>query len=118
MSPTFDNRVFRSVTNSASGDVDESTTFHYRQEGDIVWGTYRGGAVAMGTLIARVRADGTLDMRYQHVTTSGEIKMGKCASRPEALSDGRLRLHEHWQWTEGGSESGESVVEEVSSAAP
>ena len=83
-----------------------------------MWGTYAGGAVAMGTLIARVAADGSLDLRYQHVTTSGEIKMGKCASRPEALSDGRLRLHEDWQWTEGGSESGESVVEEVLRAMP
>lgn len=113
MPMTFDNRFFTSVANSASGDVSAATAFHYRQAGDIVWGTYAGGAVAMGTLIARVCADGSLDMRYQHVTMSGEMKTGTCASQPEALPDGRLRLHERWRWTEGGNDSGESVVEEI-----
>jgi len=110
---SFDNRLFTTVANSANGDVSAATTFHYRQAGNIVWGTYAGGAVGMGTLIASVSSDGSLDMRYQHVTTSGEMKTGKCVSRPETLSDGRLRLHEQWRWTEGGIESGESVVEEM-----
>ena len=38
---------------------------------------------------------------------------GRCASTPEVLADGRLRLHERWQWTCGGEEEGESTVEEV-----
>ena len=109
----YDERQFSSVSNSATGDVGAATVFHYRQRGTIVWGTYAGGAVAQGTLIARVLADGSLDMRYQHVTADGRIKAGRCASRPEILVDGRIRLHERWQWTEGGTESGESTVEEV-----
>jgi hypothetical protein len=109
----YDDRVFQSVSNSATGDVDTRTTFHYRQDGDVVWATYEGGAIAQGTLIARVLRDGSLDMRYQHVTTDGAIKCGRCASTPEILVDGRIRLHERWQWTEGGTEAGASVVEEV-----
>jgi hypothetical protein len=109
----YDGRVFASVANSQSGDVGSATTFHYRHQGDIVWATYQGGAVAFGTLIARVERDGSLDMRYQHVTADGAIKAGKCRSRPEILIDGRIRLHEQWQWTEGSTERGESVVEEV-----
>ena len=109
----YDDRMFASVTNSESGDVGSGTTFHYRQQGDIVWATYQGGAVAFGTLIARVQLDGSLDMRYEHVTTDGAIKTGKCLSRPEILVDGRIRLHERWQWTEAGTEAGESVIEEV-----
>lgn len=109
----FDDRTFSSITNSESGDVGSDTTFHYHQQGDIVWATYQGGAVAFGTLVARVLKDGSLDMRYQHVTSDGAIKTGKCHSRPEILVDGRIRLHEQWQWTEGGTQMGESIIEEV-----
>jgi len=109
----YDQRVFASVTNSETGDVGSGTTFHYHQSGSIVWATYQGGAVALGTLIAKVQKDGSLDMRYHHVTTDGAIKAGRCLSRPEILVDGRIRLHEQWQWTEGGTESGESIVEEI-----
>jgi hypothetical protein len=109
----YDDRRFASVTNSAAGDVGAGTMFHYRQQADVVWGTYEGGGIAMGTLIARVLADGSLDLRYQHVTREGAIKAGRCASKPEILTDGRIRLHERWQWTEGGAEAGESIIEEV-----
>ena len=109
----YDDRVFAFISNSVAGDVGSATTFHYRQRGDLVWATYQGGAVAFGTLIAQVQKDGSLDMRYHHITTDGSIKAGKCRSRPEILVDGRIRLHEHWQWTEGGTESGESSVEEI-----
>ena len=109
----YDDRVFASVANSETGDVSPGTTFHYRQRADIVWATYQGGAVAFGTLIAQVQKDGSLDMRYHHITTDGAIKSGKCHSRPEILIDGRIRLHEQWQWNEGGTESGESIIEEV-----
>ncbi len=33
--------------------------------------------------------------------------------RPEILPDGRLRLHEHWEWTNGAQGRGESIIEEV-----
>ena len=31
----------------------------------------------------------------------------------ELLPDGRIRLHEKWQWTSGDLSSGESVIEEI-----
>lgn len=113
----YDDRRFTSIANSAAGDVGSGTVFHYRQRGDIVWGTYEGGGIAQGTLIARVLKDGSLDMRYQHVTLDGAIKAGRCVSQPEILVDGRIRLHERWQWTEGGTDAGESIVEEVTPPA-
>jgi hypothetical protein len=109
----YDERVFGSISNSETGDVGSGTTFHYHQQGGIVWATYQGGAIAFGTLIAQVQKDGSLDMRYQHVTADGAIKAGRCHSRPEILTDGRIRLHEQWRWTEGGTEAGESIIEEI-----
>lgn len=110
----YDGRTFRSV-GQASGDVDGDTTFHYRQTGDVVWATYHGGGVAYGTLIAVVLTDGQLDMRYQQVSATGAIKTGRCRSTPSLLGDGRIRLHETWEWTEGGDGTGESQIEEVQS---
>jgi len=38
---------------------------------------------------------------------------GICRSTPQTLADGRIRLHEKWQWTCGDLSLGESVVEEI-----
>jgi hypothetical protein len=35
----YNDRLFKAVSNSENGEVDESTIFHYRQTGDLVWGT-------------------------------------------------------------------------------
>lgn len=110
----FEGRLFRSVENSAGGDVGAATTFHYHQVEDVVWATYSGGSVRFGTLLANVDAAGHLDMRYQHVSIDGQFKTGQCRSRPEHLPDGRLRLHEEWRWTGGAEGEGVSITEEIS----
>ena len=109
----YDGRRFRSLNNSETGEVDAETCFEYHQRGDVVWAIYEGGAIRFGTLIATVDPGGILDMRYHHVNAAGELMTGRCRSIPELLPDGRLRLHERWQWTSGDGSAGESVVEEV-----
>lgn len=111
----YNDRLFRASSNSGGGEVDGDTLFNYRQHGDVVWATYQGGAIAFGTMVGVARADGTLDLRYQHVSSTGEIRTGRCRSTPELLDDGRVRLHEQWQWSEAGSGTGTSVVEQVKS---
>lgn len=109
----YDNRRFAGVSNSETGEVSSETTFHYRQQDDIVWATYSGGSIRFGTLVAKADDKGCLDMRYQHINQQGELCTGKCFSKPEVLSDGRYRLHESWQWTSGDCSKGNSVVEEL-----
>ncbi|HEX6280506.1 MAG TPA: hypothetical protein VFZ49_10905 [Pyrinomonadaceae bacterium] len=115
MSISYDNRRFRSVTTSETGEVSFETVFYYHQNADIVWAEYSGGQVERGSLVALVLDDGSLDMRYQHINVKGELMTGRCRSTPEVLSDGRLRLHEKWQWTSGDRSSGESIIEEIAS---
>lgn len=110
---TYDGRRFRSVENSASGEVGPETIFNYRQDGDVVSATYEGGGVRSGVLIATSDGEGNLDARYGHVNASGGLMTGECRTKPEALPDGRLRLHEEWRWTSGDGSSGRSVVEEI-----
>ena len=111
----YDGRRFGSVENSETGEVGPETVFHYRQDGEVAWATYGGGAIRFGTLVAKVDPEGRLDARYQHVNSSGELMTGECVSTPELLSDGRIRLHEAWRWTSGDRSSGKSVVEEIRS---
>ena len=113
----YDNRYFAPKTNSANGEVNAGTRFHYRQQGRVVWATYEGGDVQFGTLVARVNDDGSLDMRYSHLNRDGELMTGHCRSVPEVLADGRLRLHERWRWTSGDESEGESIVEETKNGA-
>lgn len=109
----YNNRRFRSVSNSATGEVGAETVFHYHQSGNIVTADYSGGDIVSGHLIAICDAEGRLDMRYHHVNTSRELMTGVCRSTPEILTDGRIRLHEKWQWTSGDRSSGESILEEI-----
>ena len=113
MKINYDQRVFRSVSNSDNGEISAATTFHYHQQDDIVWATYAGGAIRFGTLVATVDDAGCLEMCYQHVNARGALMTGRCHSTPTVLSDGRLRLREQWQWTAGDQSAGESEIEEI-----
>jgi len=113
MSINYNNKKFTVNENSANGDVGNDTLFHYWQEGNVVWGTYKGSQISFGTLVAKVQRDGLLEMRYQHIDNQGNFKTGRCTSTPEVLEDGRIRLHEKWQWTSGDQSSGSSTIEEV-----
>lgn len=110
----YNNRKFTSIQNSATGEVGAETVFHYHQDGNVVWAEYEGGDIVRGTLIATADENGALDMRYQHINKKGELMTGKCISTPEVLPDGRIRLHEKWQWTSCDLSSGKSVIEEIS----
>jgi len=109
----YHNKIFATVDSTDTGEVSSETRFHYRHEGSIVWATYEGGSIWWGTLMAFVDNEGNLDMRYQHLNRAGEFKSGRCQSTPEILEDGRIRLHEEWQWTCDDHSTGTSVIEEV-----
>ena len=105
--------MFRSISNTENGEVGSDTVFHYHQEGSTVWADYAGGEIRRGHLIGSMLEDGRLEFLYHHVNTAGELSAGRCTSRPEALSDGRLRFLETWQWMTGDESSGTSIIEEI-----
>jgi hypothetical protein len=109
----YNGRIFRTTANTPEGEVDARTTFRYRQQGNIIWAEYTGGKVTFGQLVGLILPEGQLEIRYQHVNEAGELMTGICLSTPEILTDGRIRLHESWQWTCGERASGESIVEEI-----
>lgn len=110
----YNNRRFVPVSNTENGEVSSDTIFEYKQDGDIVSAIYNGGQIKFGMLVAKVDENSCLDMRYQQVNTDGKLTTGKCFSNPEILGDGRIRLHEKWEWTCGDHSKGESIIEEIS----
>jgi hypothetical protein len=113
MTINYDGRVFRGETNSDNGEVGGETVFFYRQQGQRLEATYRGGAVVQGHLMGSVNDDDTLDFVYHHINDRGETMAGQCHSVPERATDGRIILHESWQWLTGDRSSGESIVGEI-----
>ena len=69
----YEGRIFKSVSNTETGEVSNETTFYYHQKNDLVWAEYSGGAIVFGTLIAKVTEDGVLEMRYQHLNSNNEL---------------------------------------------
>lgn len=67
----------------------------------------------MGALVGAGSGAEGLDVRYEHADATGVIRTGTCATDVEVLPDGRLRLVEEWQWTNGDLSKGRSVMEEV-----
>jgi hypothetical protein len=113
---SLDGRRFRSERQVSGGDVGADTVFEYHQQGNLVHATYRGGAVRLGYLVGSQEGS-VIDFRYVQLRADGTTASGHCRSTIEELPDGRLRLHERWEW-ESQPGSGTSVVEEIGAPGP
>ncbi len=109
----YNNKEFKPVNQSDNSETSSETVFQYQQKGNILTANYAGGEIVTGHLIGLVDVDGNIDMRYHQINKKGELMTGQCQSQPEILKDGRIRLHETWQWTSGDMSKGESVLEEL-----
>lgn len=109
----YDNKVFKPISNSANSETNDETFFYYKQKGNVITATYSGGKVKSGHLIGIVDEKGNIDMRYHQVNIYDEIMTGVCKSILEILPNGKLRLHEIWQWTSGDHSEGKSIIEEI-----
>src|SRR5437763_1748011 len=109
----YNNKKFRLISNSESGETSEQTIFHYKQNGNILTCEYFGGKIIKGQLIGLVDDNGNINMRYHQINDQGQLMTGICRSKPEILPNGKIRLHEDWQWTSGDNSNGHSVIEEI-----
>ncbi|MDH3649212.1 MAG: hypothetical protein OEQ53_05985 [Saprospiraceae bacterium] len=113
MTINYQGRIFASKVNSLHGDVDAETRFYYHQKDMYLWGHYNGGTIKTGVLLGQVLEDSHLHFKYWHYDQKGNFKQGYCHSSPTILKDGRIQLQEHWQWTTGDQEKGQSIIEEI-----
>jgi hypothetical protein len=109
----YNDKKFKPVSNSENGEVSSDMIFHYEQTGKILTCNYQGVKILKGHLIGLVDDVGNINMRYHQINQNGELMTGTCNSRPELLKNGKIRLHEEWQWTSGDKSKGKSILEEI-----
>jgi len=108
----YNGKIFRPVVNSENGETSNETVFIYQQTGNILTSEYSGGKIIKGHLIGLVDENGKIEMRYHQVNQKGKLMTGMCKSMPEILENGKIRLHESWEWTSGDKSKGSSIIEE------
>lgn len=108
----YNDKLFRPIRNSENGETSNETLFHYKQVGNILTSEYAGGKINYGHLIGLVDSSGNIEMRYHQVNDKGELMTGICRSTPELMENGKIRLHEQWEWTSGDKSKGTSIIEE------
>jgi hypothetical protein len=109
----YNNKKFSPTLTSQNSETSTLTIFHYKQVDNIITSEYTGGKIKQGHLIGLVDENGRIDMRYHQINMDNELMTGICQSTPEILPNGKIRLHEVWQWTSGDGSNGESVIEEI-----
>ena len=109
----YNDKRFKVGANSDNGEVSEEMIFHYKQVGNILSCAYSGENILQGHLIGTVDEKGQIEMRYHQINKNGELMTGQCFSTPEILSNGKIRLHEKWQWTAGDLSKGTSILDEI-----
>lgn len=109
----YNDKKFRPISNTENGETSNETLFHYKQIGNILTSEYSGGKIKYGHLIGLVDNEGNIEMRYHQVNDKDELMTGVCKSKPEILENGKIRLHESWEWTSGDKSKGQSIIEEI-----
>lgn len=111
--PSLHGCIFRAVDNSPNGEVADETRFHYTQQGRCVSATYQGGLIEEGHLLGKIGEDGVLEIRYHHRNIDGQLRSGCCRTQIHQRPDGRIELHERWQWLCGDRSEGTSTLIEL-----
>lgn len=93
------------------GVVGAETTLRFVQKGAAVFARYSGGSVQRGCLVGTL-AGSELAFRYAQREASGDIHGGRSRCDVSRLSDGRLRIVEHFSW-ETRVGSGTNVFDEI-----
>ena len=109
----YNDKKFRPISNTENSETSNETLFHYKQVGTILTAEYSGGKIKQGHLIGLVDQSGTIEMRYHQINENDELMTGICTSKPETLENGKIRLHENWEWTSGDKSKGTSIIEEL-----
>ena len=100
----------RVLQTAESGVVGSGTRLVFEESDSVITARYDGGAVVVGYLVGR-RTGQQAMFRYAQISTSGEVD-GGVSQCDLAITDGRLRLHEHFRW-ESRTGEGLNVFEEL-----
>jgi hypothetical protein len=104
----FNNKTFVLRQNTENGTTNAETIFKYKQTGNLVTADFSGGSVKYGKIIA-VHKGEYLDMIYQMLTTTNELKSGKAIANITIAATGKILLSLNWEWLTGSDNKGTST---------
>lgn len=107
----LDTARMRVLITADDGAVSRDTLFTFTQRAETVSAHYAGGSIRLGQLVGTLTGT-QLSFRYVQVDLQGRVDSGMSSCELRVLADGRLQLHEHFQW-ESRPGSGTNVLEEV-----
>lgn len=96
------------TTGNEQGVSGGDTVFHYFSDSRVITGRYAGGRILEGQLIGRATSADTIEMRFQCITTDGELLSGASTGRISRNEEGYLELHFDWAWLTGEGTGGQS----------
>ncbi len=108
----YHDKIFKPISTTENGETSNETVFKYQQVGNILTSEYSGGKIKYGHLVGLVDNEGNIEMHYHQVNTEEKLMTGICYSTPQFLENGKIRLHESWEWTSGDKSKGHSIIEE------
>jgi hypothetical protein len=94
----LDHMQFRVSATAESGVVSSETRLAFVQRGIRILGRYSGGSILRGYLVGTLTGT-ALQFRFTQREVAGQIHGGRSVCELERISNGRLRLHEHFTWT-------------------
>lgn len=113
MKINYNGKRFKVVTNSTNGEISSDLVFSYSQHENIIFCAYSDAEIVSGHILGTVDAEGTIHLSYHQINTKNELKTGICVSTPEFMENGKIRIHEAWEWTSGDQSKGFSILEEL-----
>lgn len=101
------------TTQNKNGLSSDETIFYYKQEGNIISATYKGGAIKKGLIIGKQIEDSKIELLYQCITIEGELKAGHSIGKVSFTNEGKLKLNLDWNWINGDLSKGKSEYIEI-----
>jgi len=109
----LDKKIFKALSNSENGEVNDDTVFYYSQKENIISAKYSGGEIIKGNLIGKQLENGQFDFVYHHINKDGQLKIGKCLSTAILQDNRKIKLFEKWQWLNDDMSTGTSELIEI-----
>ncbi len=101
----LNNKKFILLENK-SGLSSVETVFKYYQNGTVITGTYKGGAILEGFIVGKQTEASKIELLFQCLTEAGELKVGESKGVISENKDGKLGLKFDWKWLNGDLSGG------------
>ncbi|WP_434984730.1 hypothetical protein [Vreelandella zhaodongensis] len=90
------------------------TVFEYAvAEADLITGTYSGGDIRSGQIVGKITGADAIELRFQCITTTGELLSGLSQGRVSRDPAGLLCLDFEWAWLSSNQGGGTSSYVEL-----